>query len=449
MPVRRVPASLLGTVGLLLALAVAACAPQASPQPAPTTPVSAVAPTAASLPKTALSTTVPANTLPTSTPVTSATRGATPAATSQSAASSAAAATSALPGAAAVTPSATGAAGGPTGGQVALLLPGTNATRYEMADRPAFEQRLAKLCPDVTVIYSNANQDADAQMTQAEAAIRNGAGVLVLDPVDSAAAGAIATKAKAQGIPVIAYDRLILNSDGVNFYVSFDNHLVGELQARSLVSKLTQLGTQTPQLVMINGAPTDNNAQMFKAGAHSVFDRLVAAGTLKIAKEYDTPDWSADQAQNEMTQAITALGGNIDGVYAANDATASGAIAAMKTAKMNSLPPVTGQDAELAAVQRLLKGEQYMTVYKPIQPEAETAAQLACDLVKKRTINTPLMTNDRTINNGAMDVPALLLPPIAVTRDNIKNTVIQGGFWTAEQICTPDVADACKQAGIQ
>jgi D-xylose ABC transporter substrate-binding protein len=334
------------------------------------------------------------------------------------------------------------------GGKVALLLPETKTTRYEAHDRPDFESKLMQLCPNCDIIYSNANQDANAQLSQAEAALTNGAQVMVLDPVDSAAAAVMADKAKAQGVPVVAYDRLILNSDGVSYYISFDNVKVGELQAQALVNRLNEMGLQNPVIVMINGSPTDNNAKLFKQGAHSVFDPLVQAGKLTIAKEYDTPDWSPNQAQNEMQQALTALGNKVDGVYCANDGTASGAIAAMVAAGIDPLPPVTGQDAELAAIQRILTGQQYMTVYKAIKPEADAAAELAYDLLT----NTPVpadMTQGKTTNNGTIDVPSVLLTPIVVTKDNIKDTVVQDGFWTVQQICTAEYADACKAAGLE
>ncbi len=335
-----------------------------------------------------------------------------------------------------------------SGGTIALLLPETKTTRYETADKPDFEAKMKELCPDCQIIYSNANQDATQQLSQAEAALTNGAQVLVLDPVDSAAAATIADKAKAQGVPVIAYDRLILNSDGVNYYISFDNEEVGKLQAQSLVDELNSMNVQNPSIVMINGSPTDNNAGLFKQGAHSVFDPLVSAGKLTIAKEYDTPDWSPDQAQNEMQQALTALSNKVDGVYAANDGTAGGAIAAMKAAGLQPLPPVTGQDAELAGIQRILAGEQYMTVYKAIKPEAEAAAQLAYDLLTQTTVPAD-MTNGKTVNNGTIDVPSVLLTPIAVTKDNIKDTVVADGFWSVSDICTADYAAACTAAGLQ
>ncbi len=305
-----------------------------------------------------------------------------------------------------------------------------------------------QLCPNCQLIYSNANQDANAQVSQVEAALTNGAKVIVLDPVDSNAAGALADKAKAQGVPVIAYDRLINNSSAVNYYISFDNARVGQLQGQSLITALNSSGKSNPQIVMINGSPTDNNAKLFKQGAHSVFDPLVSAGKLTIAKEYDTPDWSPDQAQNEMQQALTALGNKVDGVYAANDGTAGGAIAAMKSAGISPLPPVTGQDAELAGIQRIVIGEQYMTVYKAIKPEAEDAAQLAYDLLTNNTSDATTLAQGKTTNNGSGSVPSVLLTPVAVTKANIKDTVVADKFWTIDQICTAAYATACQQAGL-
>jgi D-xylose transport system substrate-binding protein len=332
-------------------------------------------------------------------------------------------------------------------GKIALLLPETKTARYEAADKPDFVAKLKALGYDTSqLIYSNANQDSANQLTQAEAAISNGATVLVLDPVDSKAAGAIADKAKAAGIPVIAYDRLINNSTGVTAYVSFDNQLVGKLQAQALVGQLTSLGKTKPSIVMINGSPTDNNAGQFKAGAHSVFDPLVTAGKLVIAKEYDTPDWSPDQAQTEMQQALTALGNNVDGVYCANDGTGGGAIAAMKSAQVSPLPPVTGQDAEVAGLQRIVAGEQYMTVYKAIKPEAELAAQTAYTLATGGTVDTS--TFSKSVDNGSGSVPSDLLTPVAVTKANISTTVIKDGFHTFAEICTAPYAAACSAAGI-
>jgi len=258
--------------------------------------------------------------------------------------------------------------------------------------------------------------------------------------VDAASAAAIVTRAKQSKVPVLSYDRLIQNAD-VDSYISFDNEQVGKLQATSLVDKLKQDG-KSGKIVMINGAPTDSNAALFKKGAHSVID----GSGLKVGKEYDTPDWSPDKAQSEMEQAITALGKNgFVGVYAANDGTAGGAVAAMKSNGVNPKSiPLTGQDAELAGVQRIVIGDQYMTVYKAIKPEAEQAAQIAYDLSqgKKATTST-------TVNNGKADVPSVLLKPVAVTKANINDTIVKDGFWKASDICKGQYASACKSAGIQ
>ena len=233
------------------------------------------------------------------------------------------------------------------GGTIALLLPETKTTRYETQDKPLFEAKVKALCPNCKILYQNANQDPAQQQQQAEAALTQGAKVLVLDAVDAASAGAIVQKAKAQNVPVISYDRLVTNAP-VSYYISFDNVRVGQLQGQALASKLKQDGKATGPIVMINGAPTDNNAKLFKQGATGA---LNSAG-VKVLKSYDTPDWSPDKAQNEMQQAITAVGDNgFNGVYAANDGTAGGAIAAMKSAGVNATTrPTTGQDAELAGI---------------------------------------------------------------------------------------------------
>src|SRR6195256_3582159 len=212
-----------------------------------------------------------------------------------------------------------GSSGGGTtpGKKIALLLPEATTARYDTKDMPYFKAKLAELCSNCTLIYSNAKQDAPTQQTQAEAAITNGANVIVLDPVDGAAAAAIVTKAKAANIPVISYDRLILNTADLNYYLSFDNAAVGALQGNALLTAMGAKATLAASVVEINGDPADNNAKLFKQGAHSVLD-----GKVTIKKEYDTPSWSPDKAQTEMAGAITALGkAKIGGVLAANDGT--------------------------------------------------------------------------------------------------------------------------------
>jgi D-xylose transport system substrate-binding protein len=336
-----------------------------------------------------------------------------------------------------------GGGGDGASGAVALLLPESKTARYESQDRPNFENKMKELCPDCDIIYSNADQDAAQQQQQAEAAITQGAEVMVLDPVDAAAAAPLVARAKSADIPVISYDRLITDAD-IDYYISFDNEKVGQLQGESLVQKLEEDGAQG-DIVMINGAPTDNNAKLFKQGAHSIIDE----SPFKVAREYDTPDWSPDKAQQQMEQAITALGKDgFVGVYAANDGTAGGAIAAMKSAGIDpKTRPTTGQDAELAAIQRILVDEQYMTVYKAIKPEAEAAAELAYALLQGNQPPGGLVNGE--IDNGMKSVPSVLLEPVAVTKENINDTIVKDEFWPVNEICSGKYAAACKEAGIQ
>jgi len=336
-------------------------------------------------------------------------------------------------------------AGGGGGDKViALLLPETKTTRYEAQDRPNFERRVKELCPDCKVLYSNADQDPAKQQDQAEAAITNGAKVIVISAVDVKSAGSIVQRAKQSQVGVISYGRLISDAD-LDYYVSIDPFKVGQQQGESLLKALKDKGKAKPSVVMINGSPTDSNAGPYKKGAHSILD---PAG-VKVVKEYDTPDWSPDKAQQEMEQAITAVGNNgFDGVYVANDGMASGAIAALKGAKIDPASrPVTGQDAELAAIQRILLGEQLMTVYQPIRQIAETSAQLAVDMVNGKTAEATAIAKTK-VDNGKEQVPSVLLDTIVVTKDNIKDTVVAEGFLKANQICSGPAASACAGAGL-
>jgi D-xylose transport system substrate-binding protein len=336
-----------------------------------------------------------------------------------------------------------GSSGGGGGTKIALLLPENETPRYESDDRPDFEKSVEELCNDCEVLYSNAGGDAEKQQSQAEAALTQGAEVLVVDPMDSKSAAAIAEKAQAQNVPVVSYDRLIENGK-VDAYVSFDNEEVGELQAETLAKKLKEDGSPSGPVIMINGDPADPNAALFKAGAHKGFD---AAG-VKIAKEYDTPGWSAENAQREAQQAITALGNDgFAGIYAANDDTGGGAIAALKGAGINpEEKPVTGQDSTVAGLQRILAGQQYLTIYKEIEPQAKISAEFAVALAEGEEGPTDKVTEE--IDNGAGKVPSVLLIPIAVTKDNVKSTVVADGFVTASELCTGPYVSACKEAGI-
>jgi D-xylose transport system substrate-binding protein len=341
----------------------------------------------------------------------------------------------------------TGAEGGGGGGgggsaTIALLLPENETPRYESADRPYFEEKMGEICPECEILYSNAGGDASKQQSQAEAALTQGAEVLVLDPMDAKSAAAIVERAKSQDVPVLSYDRLIENAE-VDWYVSFDNEKVGELQAETLSKKLKEDGSPKGPIIMINGDPADSNAALFKAGAQKGFDST----GVEIAKEYDTPGWSAENAQREAQQAITALGDDgFAGVYAANDDTGGGAIAALKGAGINPAErPVTGQDATVAGVQRILVDQQFMTIYKAIKPEAAISAEIALALAEGEE---PKAEVTDELDNGKTKVPSTLLTPVAVTRGNVKDTVVKDEFITPNELCTGPYAEACKELGI-
>lgn len=324
---------------------------------------------------------------------------------------------------------------------LALLLPESKTARYESHDRPAFEQRVRELCPGCRALVSNAGQDASRQQAQAEAAITNGADVLVLDPVDSVAAAVIVRHADAAGVPVISYDRLVLDAP-VTFHITFDNERVGALQAQVLIDAIGPRRVEGGVVVVLNGSPTDHNAAQFRRGADFVLD----ASQVTIGAEADVPDWSPDKAQEAMEQALATLGPDrVVGVYAANDGIAGGAIAAMKAAGMSPLPPVTGQDAELAAVRRILTGEQHMTVYKAVRTQAQVAAELAVGLARTGEIGSGVRTN--WVDNGYWRIPALTMQPMAVTRETIAATVIADGFWSPEEVCA-GLERECARQGI-
>jgi len=330
------------------------------------------------------------------------------------------------------------------GKTIALLLPENQTARYETHDKPDFQKRLKELCSDCKLLYSNATQDATKQQSQADAALTQGAKVLVLDPVDAGSAATIVTKAKAQNVPVISYDRLIDSGD-IKYYISFDNARVGKLQAQSLDAKLKQMGKPTGPIIMVNGDPADNNAKLFKQGAVTQFK----ADGVKIAKTFDTPGWLLSNAQNEAQQAITALGNSgFAAIYGANDDMAGGSIAAMKSAGINpSTRPTTGQDASLAGVQRILAGTQFMTVYKAVTQEARDAADLAVAAANDKQPGNGLL-NQQTQSKGK-SIPSVILTPVAVTKNEIKDTIVKDNFWTVSQICTAAFASACKSAGLQ
>ncbi|MFK0023630.1 sugar ABC transporter substrate-binding protein [Streptomyces sp. NPDC090798] len=326
---------------------------------------------------------------------------------------------------------------------VGLLLPEKANTRYEKFDYPIIEQQVAKLTNNKgKVDYANAGQSASKQSQQFQQMVDDKVDVILVDAVDSKAIASEVQKAKDAGIPVIAYDRLAQGP--IDAYISFDNELVGQVQGKAL---LEALGTSaaSKKIVMMNGSPTDPNAAQFKAGALGELN-----GKVVISKSYDTKDWDPAVGKVNMEKAITAIGlNNIAGVYSANDGLAGAVIDALKTMGVNKVPPVTGQDAELDAVQRIVRGEQYMSVYKSYPDEASAAAEMAVAKVQGRGIEFDALTRDKVDSPTNKKIPSQLMPVVALTKANIKETVIQDGIYTVKQICTVANKADCAAIGLK
>lgn len=316
---------------------------------------------------------------------------------------------------------------------IAFLMPDIASTRYELFDAPLFTARIAELCPGCEVIYLNADADPAKQQQQADSAMVQGASVLVLDPVDSAAAATIVNSARSQDITVIAYDRPIPDAPP-DFYVSFDNFGIGAAIAQSLVDHLDAEGAEGG-LLQVNGSPTDAAAGLIRDGVHSVVDD----SGYELLGEFDTPGWQPPEAQNWVSGQITQFPDQIAGVVAANDGTAGGTIAAFKAAGVD-VPPVTGNDAELAAVQRIIAGDQFNTISKPISIVASAAAEVAVAFVEGQPPET-----EATL----YDAPSLLFVPTVLTQDNIVEFVNgPDNPFEISDICTDDYADGCEALGI-
>ncbi|MFF7447411.1 MULTISPECIES: substrate-binding domain-containing protein [unclassified Streptomyces] len=327
---------------------------------------------------------------------------------------------------------------------VGVLMPEKTNTRYEDFDYPIIQKKVAELTAKKgKTVYANGEADAGKQATQMQQMIDDRVDVILLDAVDSKAIAPTVQKAKDAGIPVIAYDRL---AEGpIDAYVSFDNELVGEVQGRTLLESLGSGIDTSDKIVMLNGSPSDPNAGQFKAGALSEL-----TGKVTIAKTYDVDGWKPEIAQEDMTEAIEAIGkDNIAAVYSANDAMAGAAIKAMEAAGLTDLPPITGQDAELSAVQRIVAGEQYMSVYKSYPLEAEAAAEMAVAKVQGKDILFDSLTQDRVDSPTDKQIPAQLVSVAALTKNNIKSTVVRDGIYTVDQICTAKYAAACAAVKLK
>lgn len=322
-------------------------------------------------------------------------------------------------------------------GTIGLLLPEAQTARYEASDRPTFVAVAGRRCPGCTVLYANAGQDAAAQLEQAESMLAQGADVLVLDAVDTVAAVGIVTQARRLGAQVIAYDRFV---DGADYYVSYDYEFIGFLLGSALAGTVAERAERSgdegrPGVLLAHGSATDPNALAIAAGTRRALD----GEDIDVLAEHYTPDWSPDKATEWTEAMLTQYPGRVDGILAANDAIAGGAIAAAKAAGLDPVPVTTGQDGELAAVQRIIAGDQFMTVYKATDQQAATAAELAVRVLRGEDPRTTAVTGG---------VPTVLLAPRAVGAADVEHVIVDGHVYTTGEICVPAYAAACERAGL-
>ncbi|MEW9530288.1 sugar ABC transporter substrate-binding protein [Microbispora sp. NPDC049125] len=327
-------------------------------------------------------------------------------------------------------------------GKIGVILPDSKSSpRWESADHKFLEE--AFKTAGVAYDIQNAQNDKTAFQTIADQMITNGATVLLIVNLDSGTGKAVIDKAKGQGVPVIDYDRLTLGG-GASYYVSFDNTKVGTLQGEGLVKCLTDKKVDKPVIAELNGSPTDNNATLFKAGYDAVLQPKYDSGEYIKGPDESVPDWDPRKAGTIFEQMLTS-NSKITGVLAANDNLGNAAITVLKKQKLNGKVPVTGQDAGVQGLQNILNGDQCMTVYKAVRKEAEAASGLAVALAKGEKPTVSGVTKD---SQTGQDVPSVLLDPLPVTAENVKD-VVDDGFVTKEELCAGEFADKCAKAGIQ
>jgi D-xylose transport system substrate-binding protein len=335
----------------------------------------------------------------------------------------------------------------PAGGgvKVGVILPETDSSaRWEGFDKPMLDKamRAAGLDPDI----QNAQGDEQKFSTLADGMISSGVKVLVIASISSDGGSAVAAKAKAQGIPVIDYDRLNLGGTS-DYYVSFDNEKVGALQGQGLAQALQ--GKQGAEVIQIEGAPTDNNATLFYNGQQTVLKPMYDSGQLELVANQAIDKWDNQVGGTTFEQLLTGNGGQVDGVVAANDGLAGAIVTVLTKYGLNGKVAVTGQDATADGLQAILRGDQYMTVFKPIQEEADATAKLAAALAKGDTA-TADQTATQTVDDpkGNREVKSVLLTPQLITKENVK-TVTDAGYVTAGEICVQATQAACDAADIK
>jgi D-xylose transport system substrate-binding protein len=318
---------------------------------------------------------------------------------------------------------------------IAFLMPDQASTRYERYDYPLFQARVDDLCVRCDVMYRNAEADPDKQRQQAMDALDQGANVIVVSAVKPQVAVDIVKAAHSRGAKVVAYDRPIVE-EAADAYISYDNEAIGELITRSLLDRIKDRGTPGGVL-QVNGAPEDAAADLVRGG----IKKVMSTSNVPVLAAYDTPNWDPDKAEQWVGQQIAKFGpAQIAGVIAGNDGVAGGTLAAFQAAGVTPVPPITGNDSELAAAQRILRGDQYNTISKPIRVVAEAAAAAAVQL---------LHGQEPTASDRLYDTPTELFQPTVVTAANLRGTLIDTGELELGTVCTPALTNACQRAGLE
>lgn len=340
--------------------------------------------------------------------------------------------------------SSSSATAGDNGPKVGVILPETaTSARWEAFDRPMLAKALKE--QGLTPLIENAQGDTQRFSQIADTMLSKHVKVLIITAPTGDSGATVEQQAKAQGVPVIDYDRLNLGGSA-DYYVSFDNVHVGKLQGQALADALK--GKQGAQVIEIEGSPTDNNATLFHQGQEEVLKPLYKSGKLKLVDSRAIDGWDNQTGGKVFEQLLTANGGKVDGVLAANDGLAGAIITVLQKNGLAGKVPVTGQDATADGLKAILQGLQYSTVFKPIQQEADATAKLAAALIKgDKSAADKVATDTSHDPKNNRDVKSVLLTPISITKQNVK-TVIEQGYVKASDVCGGDLAATCKKLGI-
>lgn len=312
-------------------------------------------------------------------------------------------------------------AGGDKKIKIGLSLPTQREERW-VRDKEKMEAIAAE--KGIELIVKVADADMQEQITQVEALLSQGIDVLILAPHDASAAASLVEKAKKEDVPVISYDRLITNSDSLDYYLSFDNVKVGELQGKYITEQVSK-----GKYIIMSGAPTDNNAKLFKQGAMKHIQPLIDKGDIEVIAEQAVENWVPENALKIVEAALAANNNEVDAILAPNDGTAGGAIQALAAQGLAGNVPITGQDAEKSAAKRIMEGTQSMTIFKDTRALGEKAIEMAVMLANGENIET-----NGAVDNGKKEVPSVLLTPEIVTKDNLKAVLVDGGYISEDDL---------------